>query len=126
MMPSIAYLYASPIEMTDYLKRTLSYWLSFEGLNYAPMAKVYSQMLIEKPLIECVRPEQLIDDEKMLASFDLRTCTVDDLKSIQSYDVQFSSNRDGAKLHGFVFWFDVVFRYSYFTLYFVSNIVEKV
>lgn len=110
MLPSMAYLYVSPVEMTEYLDTTLGHWSKFEGLDYTPMAKVYSQMLLEKPLVETIRAEQLIDDEKMLASFDLKDCTLDDLKSVQAYNVEFTSSRDSARLHGFAFWFDVVFR----------------
>lgn len=110
MLPAIAYLYVCPVEMTQYLTDTLGYWAKFEGLNYLPMSRVYAQMLLEKPLVEQVRPEQLIDDEKLVATFDLRRCSVDDLKSVQAYNVDFTANREGARLHGFAFWFDVVFR----------------
>lgn len=112
MLPSLAYLYVCPVEMSDYIDQTLSYWSDLEGLDFTPMAKVYSQMLLEKPLIETVTCDQLLDDEKLIASFDLRECTVDDLKSIQCYNLEFTANRDDARLHGFAFWFDVIFRFD--------------
>lgn len=110
MLPSVAYLYVCPVEMSDYLNETLSRWSNFYDLDYTSMAKVYSQMLLEKPLIETIETKQLIDEEKLVASFDLKCCTADDLKSVQVYDVDFTANRNNAKLHGFAFWFDVVFR----------------
>lgn len=108
MFPSVAYLYVSPVEMTDYLQEHVSYWSNFYNLNYSVMQRVYRSLLLEKPVVECIKNEQLIDDEKILDSFDLKTVTMEELESIQDYDLKFTASRD-CQLHGFALWFDVVF-----------------
>lgn len=41
MMPSMAYLYVCPVEMTDYLRENIGFWSKYEGLNFSSMAKVH-------------------------------------------------------------------------------------
>jgi hypothetical protein len=108
MYPSVAYLYASPCEMQAYLSEHLSFWSDYYSLSYEPLMKIYRQLLLEKPVIEHIRPEQLLDDEKILASFDLKTVRAQDLESIQGFNITYRATRAG-NLHGFAFWFDVVF-----------------
>lgn len=112
MYPSVAYLYVCPVEMNDYLDDQLRHWSDYYGLNFEPLMKVYRQFLLEKPIVETIKPEQMIDEEKLLESFDLLTVTADDLKSIQSYDIDFtvSLKSDRTHIHGFAFWFDVLFK----------------
>ena len=108
MYPSIAYMYVCPVEMTDYLNDNLNYWLNYYQLNYEPVMKVMRQTLLEKPIVELVKREQLIDEEKIYASLDLSRVTLKDMEMLQQYGMEFSATRD-AKLHGFCFWFDVIF-----------------
>lgn len=110
MFPSVAYLYVCPVNMDKYLNETIKYWSDYNGMNFESIGKVYAQMLLEKPLIETIQPEQLIDEEKLLASLDLSEITLDDIKSIHSFNIDFTANRDLNQLHGFAFWFEVVFR----------------
>ena len=112
MYPSVTYLYASPVEMQEYLSENLQYWSSYYNLNYEPMMKIYRQLLLEKPIVEQIKKEQLIDDEKILASFDLKTIKIEELESIQGYNIEFAALRD-CNLHGFAFWFDVIFNTDY-------------
>ena len=108
MYPSLAYLFVCPVEMTQYLSENLSYWNSFYNINYQSMSKVYREVLLSKPVIKNIKSEQMIDEEQILASFDLKTVNIKDLESIQKYDLEFSAIKDST-LHGFAFWFDVVF-----------------
>jgi hypothetical protein len=108
MFPSVAYLYAAPVEMEDYLTEQLGFWSNFHSLNYEPMMQVYRQLLLEKPVVEHLDPTHLLDEERIVASFDLKTVRVEELETIQAYDLEFCATRDG-QLHGFAFWFDVVF-----------------
>jgi hypothetical protein len=112
MYPSVAYLYMCPVEMDDYLEQNLKHWSNFNELNFEPFASVYRQLLLEKPLIECVKPQQLLDEERLVGSFDLLTVTNDDIKSVQAYDVEFSvtTKQTATRIHGFAFWFDVLFK----------------
>jgi len=107
--PHLAYLYVCPVNMNQYLHDQLKYWLRFNALDFTPIMSVYKQLLLEKPIVECLSTEQLMDDEKLLASFDLKTVTLSDLKSIQAFNVEFSAKRR-TQLHGFAFWFDVIFN----------------
>lgn len=110
MYPSLAYLYVCPVEMESYLEKNMKYWTDFNGLNFEPIAKIYRQLLIEKPLVEEIEVSQLIDnDEKIIASFDLKTVPIRDLESIQQYNISFMAQKD-CNLHGFAFWFDVIFN----------------
>jgi hypothetical protein len=109
MYPSLAYLYVCPVEMETYLNENLSFWSSYQDLNFEPIAKIYRQLLIEKPLVETISNSQLIDDDKkILASFDLKTVDAKELESIQQYNISFVANKK-CNLHGFAFWFDVIF-----------------
>ncbi len=109
MYPSVAYLYVCPVEMDAYLNENLKFWSNYNDLNFDPIAKIYRQLLIEKPLVETVSKSQLVDDEeKILASFDLKTVKLEELESIQSYNMSFTAQKK-CNLHGFAFWFDVVF-----------------
>ena len=109
MYPSAAYLYVCPVDMSAYLDENLKYWTSYYGLNYEPLMKVFRQLLLEKPVVETITKEQLIDEEKILASLDLNTIKVQDLETFQSYDMDFIANKK-CNLHGFAFWFDVIFK----------------
>jgi hypothetical protein len=110
MYPSLAYLYVCPVEMESYLNENLSFWLNFYNLNLEPIAKVFRQLLLEKPIVETLNKSQLIDDEeKILASFDLKTVKIEELESIQSYNIDFVAKKQ-CNLHGFAFWFDVIFN----------------
>ena len=108
MYPSVAYLYVCPVEMEKYLNRNLKYWFNYNNLNFEPFAKVMKHTLLEKPIIETIDKSQMIDDEKILASFDLKTVKIEDLESIQSFNINFYANKR-TSLHGFAFWFDVIF-----------------
>lgn len=80
---------------------------------------------MEKPLVETIKPEQLVDKEKLLVSFDLKKCTREDLKIIQSNNIKFESTKDDSRLHGFAFWFDVVFRCDDDELVYLSTSPSK-
>ncbi|RNA31812.1 arginine N-methyltransferase [Brachionus plicatilis] len=108
MYPSLAYLYVCPVEMTRYLNENLSYWSSFYNINYQSMSKVYREVFLSKPIVEIIKSDQMIDEEQILASFDLKNVNIKDLESIQEYNLEFSARKD-CTLHGFAFWFDVVF-----------------
>lgn len=109
MYPSYAYLYVCPVEMKKYLDENMKFWSNYKDLNFEPIAKIYRQLLLEKPLVETISPSQLIhDEEKILESFDLKTVKLKDLESIQAYNINFTAQKD-CNLHGFAFWFDVVF-----------------
>ncbi len=109
MFPTLAYLYMCPVEMSGFLAEHVKYWDDFHGFNYAPVKRVYQQLLLEKPLIDYLAVEQLVGDEKIVATLDMRTVTLDDIRTIQFYDVKFVADRD-CHLDGFAFWFDVVFE----------------
>lgn len=109
MYPSVAYLYVCPVEMDTYLNDNIKFWESYNDLNFEPIAKIYRQLMIEKPCVEHLSKSQLIDDEeKILASFDLKTVKIEDLETIQGYNIDFTAHK-ACNLHGFAFWFDVVF-----------------
>lgn len=108
MYPSLAYLYVCPVEMSQYLNENLSYWTCFYNANYQSMSKVYREVLLSRPIVEVIKSDQMIDEEQILASFDLKTVNIKDLESIQDYNLEFSAKKD-CSLHGFAFWFDVVF-----------------
>jgi len=108
MYPSSAYLYVCPVEMDNYLKDNLIYWKNYYGLDYEPVMKIYKQLLLEKPLIEQISPNQLIDEHKIFTSLNLKTIELKDLESIELQSIEFVSNRS-CNLHGFAFWFDVIF-----------------
>lgn len=109
MYPSLAYLYVCPVEMENYLNENMKYWTNYNDLNFEPIARIYRQLLLEKPLVQTISKSQLIDnDEKILASFDLKTIKIEELESIQSYNINFVAQKK-CNLHGFAFWFDVIF-----------------
>ena len=74
------------------------------------MLKVYRQIMLEKPIVENITKSQLIDDEQIFASLDLLTIKQEDLETFQSYNVKFVSQKPACNLHGFAFWFDVIFK----------------
>jgi hypothetical protein len=96
--------------MNDYLETNLKYWSNYYGLNFEPMIKVYRKILLEKPIVESLKKNQLIDDEQIFASLDLLTIKQEDLETFQSYNVKFVSQKQQCNLHGFAFWFDVIFN----------------
>jgi protein arginine N-methyltransferase 1 len=108
MYPSVAYLYVCPVEMTEYLNDNLKYWSNFHQLNYEPFQAVYKQLMLEKPVVEQIKKEQLIDEEKILCSFDLNSIEAKELETVQAYNLEFTATRN-CSLHGFAFWFDVIF-----------------
>ena len=69
--------------MDEYLKENLKYWKNYYGLNFEPMRRVYRELLLEKPIVETITPDNLIDEEKILASFDLRTVKCPELETVQ-------------------------------------------
>jgi hypothetical protein len=109
MYPSVAYLYVCPVQMRTYLDETLKYWQNYNGLSFEPMRRIYRELLLEKPIVETITPENMIDEEKLLASFDLKTIKQQDLESVQAYNLEFVSSKK-CNLHGFAFWFDVIFN----------------
>jgi hypothetical protein len=109
LYPSIAYLYICPIESKKYIDEQLNYWDKFYNFDFEPMKRVYSHLMKEKPIIEEISADQLVSDEKILASLDLNTISIDDLNVLQSYNLKYVVNRD-CNLHGFAFWFDVIFH----------------
>jgi hypothetical protein len=99
MYPSIAYLYVCPVEMEKYLNENLKYWSNYYDLNYEPLQKIYRQLMLEKPIVEQITSDQLIDEEKILCSIDLNTIEAKELETIQAYDIQFQSIKS-CNLHG--------------------------
>jgi hypothetical protein len=69
--------------MDEYLKENIKYWQNYYGLNFDPMRRVYRELLLEKPIVETISSENLIDEEKILASFDLRTVKREELETVQ-------------------------------------------
>ncbi len=69
--------------MDEYLKENIKYWQNYYGLNFDPMRRVYRELLLEKPIVETISSENLIDEEKILASFDLRTVKRQELETVQ-------------------------------------------
>ncbi len=109
MYPSLAYLYMCPVEMNSYLNKQLRYWDNYNGFNFMLIKNMYIDSFLKKPVVEHLSETDPISDEKILASLDMRKVTLDDIKSIQFYDLKFTLERD-CQLHGFAFWFDVVFE----------------
>jgi hypothetical protein len=108
MYPSSAYLYVCPVEMEKFLKENLSYWKNYYGLDYEPVMKIYKHLLLEKPLIEHLNSNQLIDEHKIFTSINLKTIELKELENIELENIEFIANRS-CNLHGFAFWFDVIF-----------------
>jgi histone-arginine methyltransferase CARM1 len=103
-------LYVAPVEMNEYLETNLKYWSNYHDLNFEPMMKVYRKFLLEKPIVEHLKKSQLIDDEQIFASLDLLSIKQEDLETFQSYNLKFVSQKSDCNLHGFAFWFDVIFN----------------
>ena len=109
MYPSFAYLYICPIEAKSYINNQLNYWDKFYNFDFEPMRRVYSELMKEKPIVEEITADQLVSDEKILASFNLNTISMKDLITLQSFNLNFTINRS-CDLQGFAFWFDVIFH----------------
>jgi protein arginine N-methyltransferase 1 len=109
MYPSIAYLYVCPVEAKSYVDKQLNYWNKFHDFDFEPLRRVYGELMKEKPIVEEITEDQLVSDEKIISSLDLSTLTVDDLKTLQSFNLKYSIIKN-CNLQGFALWFDVIFH----------------
>jgi protein arginine N-methyltransferase 1 len=122
MYPSQARMYFAPLSLAEYHKENFDNWGDFYGLDFYPLLPFLQQRLMIAPEVMTVAPKQVLSDPILIRDFDLKTVTADDIRSFSvesSFTTKNNENNDdmtdvdsddiNKKVHGFGFWFDVVF-----------------
>lgn len=106
IIPALAHIYVCPTSIDSFYKSNLQNWKSFHGFDFSSFGEdlSFSNGGIK---IMSIKETDLIDDPKIIASFDLKYVHTSDLNRIIS-SLEFKANKYSV-LRGYAFWFCVNF-----------------
>ncbi|XP_074584457.1 putative protein arginine N-methyltransferase 6.2 [Curcuma longa] len=107
ILPSHASLFMAPVTNTDRYRESIGFWHDVYGINMSAMVPLAKQYAFLEPTIETISGENVLTWPILVKEVDCYTVTAPELESITA-KFSFSSMLQ-APLHGFAFWFDVVF-----------------
>ncbi|XP_042408579.1 probable protein arginine N-methyltransferase 6.2 isoform X1 [Zingiber officinale] len=107
ILPSHASLFMAPVTNTDRYRESIGFWHDVYGINMSAMVPLAKQYAFEEPTIETISGENVLTWPILVKEVDCYTVTAPELESVTA-KFSFSSMLQ-APLHGFAFWFDVVF-----------------
>lgn len=107
MLPSHASIYACPVNMNEYCKESIEYWTDVHDFDFSPLMERKVEALLQQPLVQHLKVDQLLSESKMLASFDLRNMKVSEIEEVEE-QLSFVINKS-SQLHGLALWFDAIF-----------------
>ncbi|CAL9760279.1 probable protein arginine N-methyltransferase 6.2 [Musa acuminata AAA Group] len=108
ILPSHASLYMAPVTHADRYRESIDFWRDVYGINMSAMLPLAKQCAFEEPCIETISGENVLTWPILVKEVDCYTVTIQELESVTA---KFSfSSMLRAPLHGFAFWFDVVFN----------------
>ncbi|XP_042398735.1 probable protein arginine N-methyltransferase 6.2 [Zingiber officinale] len=107
ILPSHASLFMAPVTNTDRYRESIGFWHDVYGINMSAMIPLAKQYAFEEPTIETISGENVLTWPILVKEVDCYTVTAPELESVTA-KFSFSSMLQ-APLHGFAFWFDVVF-----------------
>ncbi|XP_036357789.1 protein arginine N-methyltransferase 1-like isoform X1 [Octopus sinensis] len=108
LLPSRASLHLSPVSMKEYHNDHFSFWKNVYGLDFSPMIPLSLKKYFSDPVIEVLKPDQLMSPALPVFDIDLKTVALTEIQSI-SKTFMFSLQKTGS-VHGFACWFDVIFE----------------
>ena len=111
MVPSNASLKIAPARMEKYYNEHFDYWNSVYGFDFSPVLPFALQKSRREPIITEVTSDEVLAVAENICSIDLKSVTLDDVKSISS-TLTFTVN-SSSLLRGFACWFDVLFKPLY-------------
>ncbi|URE37168.1 Protein arginine n-methyltransferase [Musa troglodytarum] len=101
-------LYMAPVTHADRYRESIDFWRDVYGINMSAMLPLAKQCAFEEPCIETISGENVLTWPILVKEVDCYTVTIQELESVTA---KFSfSSMLRAPLHGFAFWFDVVFN----------------
>ncbi|XP_042408580.1 probable protein arginine N-methyltransferase 6.2 isoform X2 [Zingiber officinale] len=100
-------LFMAPVTNTDRYRESIGFWHDVYGINMSAMVPLAKQYAFEEPTIETISGENVLTWPILVKEVDCYTVTAPELESVTA-KFSFSSMLQ-APLHGFAFWFDVVF-----------------
>jgi hypothetical protein len=112
LFPSLSYLYLSPVNMDTHIKDSVDSWTDFYGFDFSPVVTSVKLNSLSKPSIMEIEESQLLSEPKIIASFDLKTVTQEDITSVfqsLNFDIELTDTTATRSFHGFACWFDCVF-----------------
>ncbi|CAF0747952.1 unnamed protein product [Didymodactylos carnosus] len=114
IFPSHAYLYCAPFvdDKVRCEKRTM--WMDYFDLNMTPLLKYIPNSSLTECVIQTIENQQLVHDQQLVYSIDLKTVKHDDIRQIKSY-CEFYIEED-CIISGFAFWFDCYFSSNNFNI----------
>jgi len=114
MFPAIARIYLVPFTDEEYVAQKLSFWKDVYGFDFSPIIPFAKKCAFAEPAIECLSPSNEMDFPLVIKTIDCKTASLEEIKETH-FDFRFKSMIMGT-LHGFMSWFDVVFKGSQATL----------
>ncbi|XP_041361347.1 probable protein arginine N-methyltransferase 6.1 [Gigantopelta aegis] len=108
LVPSHASLKITPASMEKYYNEHFDYWNSVYGFDFSPVLPIALEKSRREPIITEVPPDELLSAAQDICCIDLKSVSLDEVKKISS-TLTFTIN-SSSELHGFVCWFDVLFK----------------
>ena len=108
MVPSMASIYACPVNMDELHKESFGFWKDVEGFDMSALIPVAEGDVYSRPAISVIAPKQCLAAPKCIATFDIGFVQLDDIASVKA-KLTFKFDHDSI-MDGVACWFDVVFQ----------------
>lgn len=89
-------------------EKEVSYWDDVYGFNMKALKKYSQFQSSDKPEIRTLNPDQLLNEPVLMAEFDLRWTTLDEITTVKSQG--FASTLKSGCLNALAIWFDCEFK----------------
>ncbi|CAD5123303.1 DgyrCDS11660 [Dimorphilus gyrociliatus] len=106
IVPRIANIYLSPVELRDF-KSKFDFWNNVYGFDFSSAGEAERNTTFGQAQIENIKAQDLLAEEQLVLSIDLKAATEEDLESIIG-TFKFTFKKYGV-IHGFALWFDCIF-----------------
>ncbi|CAF1031280.1 unnamed protein product [Didymodactylos carnosus] len=107
IFPSHAYLYCAPFVDDKVRCEKQTMWMDYFDLDLKPLLKYIPNSSLTECVIQTIETQQLVHDQQLIYSIDLKTIKHDDIKQIKSYCEYYIE--EDCIISGFAFWFDCYF-----------------
>ena len=110
LVPSVASIYMSPVNMGKYVQENINIWENAYGFNFTPLKKCIQEKHLVQPLIETVDAKACLAPSEYVTHLHLKYVAKEDLHTIRRH-ISFQLNKNSV-CHGFCFWFCCKFEAS--------------
>lgn len=109
LFPGLASMHMAPVEVSKMHTEKIAFWKDVYGVDMSCLMPYAKKCAYEKPMIDVgLEGEDLLADDIVLKSFDLRTVPINVPYEKTLVPFEFTIKRKG-KMQGFVAWFDTDF-----------------